>query len=106
MHALVYRQRKNRVKGRDWHDFEWYVRHGVVLHFEHFAHRVRQLNHEEITPKAFRFLLKERLASADIRRVKEDVLSFVKHPHELDIWSTEYFLQLADRVRIDLEGNV
>ena len=26
MHALVYRGWKNRVKGRDWYDFEWYVR--------------------------------------------------------------------------------
>ena len=25
MHALVYRAWKNRVKGRDWYDFEWYV---------------------------------------------------------------------------------
>ena len=26
MHALVYRAWKIRVKGRDWYDFEWYVR--------------------------------------------------------------------------------
>ena len=29
MHALVYRGWKNRVKGRDWYDFEWYVRHNA-----------------------------------------------------------------------------
>ena len=33
MHALVYRAWKNRVKGRDWYDFEWYVRHNVPLEF-------------------------------------------------------------------------
>ena len=26
MHALLFRKWKNRVKGRDWFDFEWYVR--------------------------------------------------------------------------------
>ena len=26
MHALVFRKWKNRVKGRDWYDFEWYVK--------------------------------------------------------------------------------
>lgn len=31
MHALVYRAWKNRVKGRDWYDFEWYVRHNIPL---------------------------------------------------------------------------
>ena len=30
MHALVYRAWKNRVKGRDWYDFEWYVRNNVA----------------------------------------------------------------------------
>lgn len=28
MHAVLFRRWKNRVKGRDWFDFEWYVRHG------------------------------------------------------------------------------
>ena len=29
MHALVYRSWQQRVKGRDWYDFEWYVRWNV-----------------------------------------------------------------------------
>ena len=37
MHALVYRGWKSRVKGRDWYDFEWYVRHNVPLDFAHLA---------------------------------------------------------------------
>lgn len=39
MHALVYRVWKNRVKGRDWYDFEWYVRHNIPLDFTHLAER-------------------------------------------------------------------
>lgn len=35
MHALVYRAWKNRVKGRDWYDFEWYVRNRIPLDFKH-----------------------------------------------------------------------
>ena len=30
---------------------------------------------------------------------KEDVLGFIDNPHELDIWSNDYFLQLADRIK-------
>jgi hypothetical protein len=29
MHALLFRSWKNRVKGRDWYDFEWYVRNNT-----------------------------------------------------------------------------
>ena len=98
MHALVYRAWKNRVKGRDWYDFEWYVRHNVPLDFTHLAERCKQFNNEEIAPELFKAKLKERLATADIKQVKEDVLPFVRNPKELDIWSNDYFVQLADMV--------
>ena len=101
MHALVYRAWKNRVKGRDWYDFEWYVRHNVPLDFAHLAERCKQFNNEDITPELFKEKLKERLFTADIKQVKEDVLPFVRNPMELDIWSNDYFVQLADMVKLE-----
>ena len=101
MHALVYRTWKNRVKGRDWYDFEWYVRHNIPLDFTHLAERCRQFNNEEITPELFKEKLIERLETADIRQVKTDVLPFVRNPKELDIWSNDYFVQLAEMVRME-----
>ena len=101
MHALVYRAWKNRVKGRDWYDFEWYVRNGVTLDFAHLAERCKQFNGEDITPESFKEKLIERLSTADIKQVKEDVLPFVRNPKELDIWSNDYFVQLAEMVKIE-----
>ena len=68
MHALVYRTWKNRVKGRDWHDFLWYVSNNVPLDFGHLAERVRKFNGEETDRESFMTKLKERLATADIKR--------------------------------------
>ncbi len=102
MHALVYRAWKNRVKGRDWYDFEWYVRHNVPLDFAHLAERCRQFNDEEVTPESFKEKLIERLATADIKQVKADVLPFVRNPRELDIWSNDYFVQLAEMVNLSI----
>ena len=101
MHALVYRGWKNRVKGRDWYDFEWYVRHNVPLDFAHLAERVRQFSNEEIGQVEFMARLKDRLASANINQVKSDVLPFVRNPKELDIWSNDYFVQLADMMKFE-----
>ena len=81
MHALVYRGWKNRVKGRDW--------------------RIRQFNNEEIGQAAFMAQLKDRLASTNINQVKNDVLPFVRNPKELDIWSNDYFVQLADMMKFE-----
>lgn len=100
MHALVYRAWKNRVKGRDWYDFEWYVRHNVPLDFTHLAERCKQFNNENITQELFKEKLIERLSTADIKQVKEDVLPFVRNPKELDIWSNDYFVQLAGMMRM------
>lgn len=101
MHALVYRAWKNRVKGRDWYDFEWYVRHNIPLGFTHLAERIRHINNEVISKESFMEQLKERLSSTNINQVKSDVLPFVRNPKELEFWSTDYFIQLADRITFE-----
>jgi len=99
MHALVFRQYKNRVKGRDWYDFEWYVRHNVPLGFAHFQVRVKEFNGLDITREEFIEMLKKKLASTDIEMVKRDVMPFIQNPDGLKIWSNDYFLQLADMIK-------
>ena len=98
MHALLFRQWKNRVKGRDWYDFEWYVRSAVPLNFAHLQARVKEFNGMDIDRAQFQTMLKERLSQTDIRQVKADVLPFVQNPRELDIWSNDYFVQLAGMI--------
>lgn len=98
MHALVFRQWKNRIKGRDWYDFEWYVRNRIPLDFKHLQERAREFNNIELTKDDFVRMLKERFAKADIRQAKEDVLPFIENVNELDIWSNEYFIQLCDMI--------
>lgn len=101
MHALVFRAWKNRVKGRDWYDFEWYVRNGIKLDFVHLQERIREFNGIEVSKEEFLQKLKERLASTDIKMVKQDVEPFIKNPESLEIWSNDYFLQLAEMINFE-----
>ena len=101
MHALVYRVWKNRVKGRDWYDLEWYVRHNVPLNFTHLHERALQFNNEDITKESFLEKLNEHIATTDINQVKADVLPFIRNPKEMAIWSNDYFLQLARMIRFE-----
>ena len=98
MHALAFRNWKTRVKGRDWYDFEWYVRWRVPLDFCHLQERIREFNGVEMSREEFMTVLKGRLAQTNIEDVKLDVRRFMINPHELDIWSNDYFLQLADMI--------
>jgi predicted nucleotidyltransferase component of viral defense system len=102
VHALLFRQWQNRVKGRDWFDFEWYVRRGTELNLSHLAMRARQsgdLGNEPLTPALFSDWLTQRIERLDVDSAKNDVSRFIADARVLDIWSRDYFMQLANRVR-------
>ena len=99
MHALVFRAWGDRLKGRDWFDFEWYVRNDYPLNFEHLRERIKQFNRIDMSKDEFHEKLIERLSSANIGNVKQDVYPFVKDPHVMDIWSNDYFMQLAGMIK-------
>lgn len=102
VHAFLYRNWKNRVKGRDWYDLEWYVRNNYTLDFNHLKARVLQNGYrgqEEFTPELAIELMKDRIHKTNISRVLDDVKPFVASPDGLDIWSTEYFIQIVDMIR-------
>ncbi len=104
MHALLFRNRKARVKGRDWYDFEWYVRNNIPLNFNHFCERTHQfgsLEDTELTKDFFKQLLKEKIAKTSIEMVKSDVRPFIRNHNNMEIWSTEYFSQLVDMIRFE-----
>lgn len=101
MHALVFRSWKNRVKGRDWYDFEWYVKHNVPLDFNHLAERIRQFNGMEVSREQFNGILRDKLATTDIKQVKADVLPFVQNASELGIWSNDYFIKLSEMIKYE-----
>lgn len=101
MHALVYRAWQRRIKGRDWYDFEWYVRNGIALDFNHLQARIKEFSGEDLNQDQFMEQLRNKLATSDIDNVKQDVLPYISHEQrrELDFWSNDYFLQLADMIK-------
>lgn len=102
MHALLFRQWKTRVKGRDWFDLEWYIRKNVSLSLTHFSVRAIESGdlEKEATPADLMELLRQKIESLNFDRVKEDVIPFIPDPKVLDIWSKVYFLDLIRIIKI------
>lgn len=101
MHALLFRQWESRVKGRDWFDFEWYVRQGAKLRLGHFAKRAQQSGHwssPHLDQHDFVTLLQAKIDAVNFEQAKMDVLPFLKDSRSLEIWSHDYFRQLAKRI--------
>lgn len=102
MHALLFRRWKNRVKGRDWFDFEWYVRNGIKLNLSHFQQRAFQSGDAEelyISPADFSALLKQKITSSSITNIKQDISPFIQDQSNLEIWRNDYFMELAERIK-------
>ena len=104
MHALLFRKWKERVKGRDWYDLDWYIKKGIPVNLAHLAERARESgdwSEPSLTKEQLHHLLIERIRSLDMNRVKEDVIRFIPNPQELDIWSPNYFEQLIDYLKVE-----
>ncbi len=104
MHAVLCREWKSRVKGRDWYDLVWFAAHHPELHLSHLEQRMRQTGHWEgpapLTEADLRGLLARRIDRVDIGQIRGEAERFLKDPRPLALWSKEFFQDVASRVRI------
>jgi hypothetical protein len=102
MHALLFRKWGNNVKGRDWFDMEWYIKKGTPLNLKHFVLRAKDSGdwpNENITQDELLELLNAKIDNVDFNRIKADISRFIPDPKILDLWSPQYFHDLAGHLR-------
>ena len=77
LHALICRGWKDRVKGRDFYDFLWYVGLGHSVNLNHLKSRMVQSGHYEpdkpFTLNELNTLLSKRFHEVNFQQAKEDV---------------------------------
>ncbi len=102
MHALLFREWNNRVKGRDWYDFTWFVSQNIPLDLKHLESRMRQTGHshenEPLTHEKFLHILKHKIDNLNLNAARKDVIPFLKNPGEIDIWSKDFFLSALEKI--------
>jgi predicted nucleotidyltransferase component of viral defense system len=104
MHAVLCRNWKNRVKGRDWYDMVWFAANHPTLHLRHLEERMRQSGHwsgrNHISKKTFNGLLQERILTVDIEKAKAEVRPYLRETDAIAAWSREFFHDVAKRIGI------
>jgi predicted nucleotidyltransferase component of viral defense system len=102
MHAILCRQWKSRVKGRDWYDLVWYAANHPELRLSHLAQRMLQSGHlthgERLTREKFMTLMSKAIEGVDVNQARREVEPFVKNPDALEVWSKAFFEDVARRV--------
>ena len=102
MHALLFRKWKQRVKGRDWYDMEWYIKKGIPINLNHFLARATDSGDwkkKSISPTQLTHLLQEKIASMSFQHIREDIVRFIRDDKALEIWSPKYFTDLVMKMQ-------
>jgi hypothetical protein len=103
LHAMLFRNWKTRVKGRDFYDFIWYISRNVPINLPHLEARILQSGSAQISHldiKTLQGMLRERIINIDISAAAEEVRPFLRDPRELALWSEEFFLDLIPRTKV------
>ncbi|MCF0261942.1 MAG: nucleotidyl transferase AbiEii/AbiGii toxin family protein [Sphaerochaetaceae bacterium] len=103
IHAVLCRDYKNRVKGRDFFDYIWYLQKGCPVNIFHLQKRLEQSNKwnpdTTLTIEKLKILLTERFYSIDFNIAKNDVEMFL-NPHDresLSVWNSNFFEDITNR---------
>lgn len=103
IHAILHRGWKNRVKGRDYYDFIWFISRNIPVHLSHLEQRLRQSggweSKKHMQPKDLYSLLEKKLSNLDINAAKKDIRPFLRDPAATEIWSVEFFLSLLEKLQ-------
>ncbi len=100
LHAVLCREWKTRIKGRDYYDMGWYLGKKVPCHLDHLKERMLQTGHlqrdEVLDRERLLDLLNSRFRQIDFDRAKQDVRPFLKDQQELDLWSQDFFCEIVE----------
>jgi predicted nucleotidyltransferase component of viral defense system len=102
IHAVICRAWQSRIKGRDLYDYVFYLSRGAAVNQKHL--RERLIDSKYITADAYcslnaiKKMLAERFNSIDYVQARRDVEPFIRDTSVLDVWSSEFFRQITDRL--------
>lgn len=102
LHAVLCRNWKNRVKGRDFYDYVWYITNKTKVNLYHLQKRMEQTGHwdgsEVLTIQVLKKMLDERFDTVNYEQAKLDVKNFVRDDGKLQLWSPDFFKALSAHI--------
>lgn len=102
LHAVICRNWKNRVKGRDLYDYVFYMSKGVHVNLPHL--RASLIDSGFITEndacelEDVKKMLMNKFNTIDYKQAREDVIPFIKDSSKIDLWSADFFKQITENL--------
>lgn len=104
IHAILCREYKNRIKGRDYYDYLFYCAKGTKINLEYLENKLKNSNKISFDTKldlpSLKKMLQERFINVDYNLARKDVSSFITDQESLSLWSKELFLSTLDYLKL------
>lgn len=107
VHAILARSWGDRVKGRDYYDFIWFVGQGTLLNLDHLKARLIETGFEGAsrikTIGEIKVLLDRHFQKVNFEKAKNDIFPFLsaRERDSLALWNVEFFQDLVKQIGND-----
>ena len=102
IHAIICRDYKNRVKGRDYYDYLFYCARNTKINLVYLENKLKNSgkisNSASLDIGLVKKMLKDKFDTLDYETTKKDVSSFISDASSLEIWGKELFLSTLDKL--------
>lgn len=102
IHAILCRNWKNRIKGRDLYDYIFFLANNVNVNIELIKNKLIDSNYIDrdslFDINVLKELLIKKFGEIDYKEAKEDVMPFIKNVDSLDIWNKDFFISITEKL--------
>ncbi len=103
IHAIICRNYKSHVKGRDYYDYLFYIGKGSRFNLTYLESKLKNTGaipqNEKLTLEKVKEMLKVRFEIIDYSSAKDDVSNFVSDKNVLKLWKKELFISTLDELK-------
>lgn len=103
--AVLSRGWKNRVKGRDYYDYVFFLSMDVAVNIKHLKARLVQskyINDDfKLNKESLIVLLENRFSEIDFEAAKQDVAPFISDISKLDLWTKNFFKEITKSIKVN-----
>ncbi len=102
IHAILCRKWNLRTKGRDLYDYVFFLSLNIKVNIDLVKNKLIESKYikesDSFNIDILRKLLKEKFKEINYDNAREDVIPFIKNISSLDLWSSDFFINITDKL--------
>ena len=102
IHAILCRNWKMRTKGRDLYDYIFFLANHISVNLELLKNKLIESQYikenDDFNLDVLKMLLINKFKEIDYTEAKEDIIPFIKDTKSIELWSSDFFIQITEQL--------